>query len=546
MTESIQVQKGVLQGDPSSPLLFNICFNPLLQILDTPSYRKMGYNWGNKVSQQTNWLQYADDAALVSKDLKGAQGLTNLFETWCSWSKMEIRLDKCNSFGMVKKEKNYNQILPKISISKGGITPTPIGGSFKYLGRIFDFDMKGEIEKHELVAKLSNLLKITTDLNIRPQMKLKIFDSYIVSQISFSLRVCNFTSTWVAESLDALCIQHIRKWIEAPISSCVSEWLISPKGRCGMGIPSLKNRFERLTLSKRASLKNSPNENIKDLWKESNNKNVNADSLLLQNDKNKAAKILSRQQEDTAANHVSELPYQGKVTKTVLENCSEDMVLNWSSTINSLPGFLFNFVRKAMQLQLPTLANLMRWGRGSSNLCTLCNSIQTNKHVLSNCNHPDVLKRYTTRHNKILELLAHWFTDNVNKDTSVYVDLPCSSFKQTIDLFTTYRPDIVLVRNNKALVIELTVCHETNLNTSRDYKRGKYKDIAKYKTVLIKDHGVFLSTLEITTLGFLQINETELKYFVPTKFNKNFISTLIKSAVQSSFDIYSHRDVPDV
>ena len=479
--------------------------------------------------------------------------------------------------------------------------------------------MKGEIEKHELVAKLSNLLKITTDLNIRPQTreppwwgksarlpswrvrqgfkahcghwltavrayghkgvpkpqtkslialtfkrgtvqatavgvvtlkplqtKLKIFDSYIVSQISFSLRVCNFTSTWVAESLDALCIQHIRKWIEAPISSCVSEWLISPKGRCGMGIPSLKNRFERLTLSKRAALKNSPNENIRDLWKDSNAKNVNADSLLLQNDKNRATKILSRQQEANAVNHVSELPYQGKITKTVLENCPDDVILNWSSTINSLPGFLFNFVRKAMQLQLPTLANLMRWGRGSSNLCTLCNSIQTNKHVLSNCNHPDVLKRYTTRHNKILELLAHWFTDNVNKDTSVYVDLPCSSFKQTIDLFTTYRPDIVLVRNNKALVIELTVCHETNLNTSRDYKRGKYKDIAKYKTVLIKDHAVFLSTLEITTLGFLQINETELKYFVPTKFNKNFISTLIKSAVQSSFDIYSHRDVPDV
>ena len=80
MTESIQVQKGVLQGDPSSPLLFNICFNPLLQILDTPNYRKMGYNWGNKVSQQTNWLHYADDAALVSKDLKGAQGLTNLLK----------------------------------------------------------------------------------------------------------------------------------------------------------------------------------------------------------------------------------------------------------------------------------------------------------------------------------------------------------------------------------------------------------------------------------------------------------------------------------
>ena len=64
----------------------------------------MGYIWGNKASQQANWLQYADDATLIAKDQKGAQGLTNLFEAWCRWSKMEIRLDKCSSFGMLKKD----------------------------------------------------------------------------------------------------------------------------------------------------------------------------------------------------------------------------------------------------------------------------------------------------------------------------------------------------------------------------------------------------------------------------------------------------------
>ena len=124
-------------------------------------------------------------------------------------------------------------------------------------------------------------------------------------------------------------------------------------------------------------------------------KNVYVDSLLLENDRKKAAQILLNHQNETAINHIIELPYQGKVTKTLIENCSKDVILNWSSTINILPGFLFNFVRKAMQLQLPTLANLVRWGSASSNICPLCKNVQTNKHVLSNCNHPDVLKRYT-------------------------------------------------------------------------------------------------------------------------------------------------------
>jgi hypothetical protein len=150
ITDPIQVQKGVLQGDPCSPLLFNICFNSLIQILNTPNYTKMGYTWGNKVSQQSNWLQYADDAALISSDQKGAQGLANLFQTWCAWAKMEIRIDKCSSFGMMKKGSNYSQILPNISVNSGNIPSTPLGDSFKYLGRMFSFDMKGDSEKTDI------------------------------------------------------------------------------------------------------------------------------------------------------------------------------------------------------------------------------------------------------------------------------------------------------------------------------------------------------------------------------------------------------------
>jgi hypothetical protein len=228
-TAPIQVQRGVLQGDPSSPLLFNICFNSLVKIMDSPNYKKLGFIWGNKGTQTANWLQYADDAALISKDQKGAQGLANLFESWCSWAKMDIRLDKCSSFAMMKKDSTYCQILPKLSINSGNIPPTPLGESFKYLGRSFDFDMKGELEKAEITEKLDKLMKSTSELNVRPQTKLKIFNRFISSQISFSLRVCNFTATWVSETLDAICLRNIRLWIEAPISSCVAEWLISPK-----------------------------------------------------------------------------------------------------------------------------------------------------------------------------------------------------------------------------------------------------------------------------------------------------------------------------
>jgi hypothetical protein len=43
LTDPILVERGVLQGDPWSPQLFNLCFNSLVKVLDSPSYRKLGY-----------------------------------------------------------------------------------------------------------------------------------------------------------------------------------------------------------------------------------------------------------------------------------------------------------------------------------------------------------------------------------------------------------------------------------------------------------------------------------------------------------------------
>jgi len=546
ITVPIQVQRGVLQGCPASPLLFNICFNSLIKILDSPNYKKLGYIWGKKSTQTTNWLQYADDAALIASDQKAAQGLASLFDSWCSWAHMEIRLDKCNSFGMMKQKSLYSQILPNISINSGKIPPTPIGDSFRYLGRIFDFNLKGELEKNDILSKLTRLLQITTDLKIRPQTKLKIFDRFIVSQISSSLRICNFTATWISETLDPLCIKSIRLWIEAPISSCVSEWLISPLSKCGMSIPSLKNRFEKLNLSKRAALKNSPNENIRYLWADSSTQNINSDSLLINNSASEAQKQLNKTQKEEAVLHLTGLSYQGKSIRVVTENLGVSTISNWSKIINSLPGFLFNFTRKAIQSQLPTLANLVRWGRALSNLCPLCHGVQSNKHVLSNCSHPDALTRFTNRHNKILDLLAAWFASKLSNKSTIFVDLPGSKYMQVTDLFTSVRPDLAIVNEKSVLILELTICHETNLVSSKLYKETKYKDLDSFKTGIIADHNLILTTCELSVLGFLQFDKTVFKKFDIPMFDDIIITSIAKSVIQSSFDIYTHRDVENV
>src|SRR6266516_2505491 len=125
------VRRGVLQGDPCSPLLFNICFNSLMRLLETPGYKQIGYFWGKSQHQQCSWLQYADDALIIANSLKTAQVLVHLFESWCDWAKIDIRLDKCLTFGAVMKNNRFQQILPSINLrDKGMIPAVPLGESF--------------------------------------------------------------------------------------------------------------------------------------------------------------------------------------------------------------------------------------------------------------------------------------------------------------------------------------------------------------------------------------------------------------------------------
>ena len=70
-TEFIKVEKGVLQGDPCSPLLFNLCFNLLMQVLTKPELKNLGYFWGPKhATFESSWLQFADDAAIISNSTR--------------------------------------------------------------------------------------------------------------------------------------------------------------------------------------------------------------------------------------------------------------------------------------------------------------------------------------------------------------------------------------------------------------------------------------------------------------------------------------------
>ena len=86
-----------------------------MKLISQPKYEQLGYFWGPN-ARVRSWLQFADDTALISKNVKAAQSLIDLNIAWCRWTGMEIRTDKCISFGMRKTRRRLRTIPTKFDI----------------------------------------------------------------------------------------------------------------------------------------------------------------------------------------------------------------------------------------------------------------------------------------------------------------------------------------------------------------------------------------------------------------------------------------------
>ena len=81
-TPFIAIGRGVLQGDCLSPLLFNMSFNTFIQHIKFEKYSQLGFWKFNKYGIPCNpihWLQFVDDAAVISSQEKENQILLNRF-----------------------------------------------------------------------------------------------------------------------------------------------------------------------------------------------------------------------------------------------------------------------------------------------------------------------------------------------------------------------------------------------------------------------------------------------------------------------------------
>ena len=182
------------------------------------------------------------------------------------WAQTIIRVDTCTKFG-IKKFSTYSmQFQPELIINNELVPPIQKGASFRYLGRHFNFEMNNDEHISSLKSSFSNFPSKIDSLPILPQNKLRLYQTYILSKVSWDFTVTNISKTWVIQNLDNIVSRNIRELLELPISA-TSSGIILSKNQFGLSLQLPSMKFLQCQAVQRNILKSSLNENIRSLWK---------------------------------------------------------------------------------------------------------------------------------------------------------------------------------------------------------------------------------------------------------------------------------------
>ena len=100
---------------------------------------------------------------------------------------------------------------------------------------------------------------------------------------------------------------------------------------------------------------------------------------------------------------------------------------------------------------------------------------------------------------------------------------------------------MAIVSPRKIVIGELTVCHETNLQKSRDYKLQKYVNLEAARASEFRSRPVSVHTIEVSTLGFVVVEPSLFTNGGIPSFDPNLIKDLSRAAILASKSIYNNR-----
>lgn len=216
--------RGILQGSPLSPLLWNLLVDDLLHVLNEGA---LGLPRG---------VFYADDGALLYTDLNEVQVMLGYVKEWCARNGIELNVRKCGHVTGDAEGGAYwgERMIPRVE-------------EYKYLGfpvRASGVDFESHVERRMNAAVLRAGMMARHSDRWGVAHRLRAYREYLAPVIEYGAPL---VWAWGSKSPD--------RWAHASVGwKELVQWIAHGKAAWRvsqnlLGLPSLEDRFETLHMT---------------------------------------------------------------------------------------------------------------------------------------------------------------------------------------------------------------------------------------------------------------------------------------------------------
>jgi uncharacterized protein YaaW (UPF0174 family) len=523
-TKTIKIEKGVFQGSPISPLLYNLSTDFILQELTEPDIaNEFGFRLGEDLNC-VSVLGFADDTVLIANSKTSAEILTSMAINRFKEIGLEINFKKSHAICLEK------GLISKIKLVSGDEEIQSISKEekIKYLGVILCDDII--FNSNDIMIKLTeNLNQLSKSILLSADQKLNIVNQYISPTLIYPLQTAKLKEIpkkFLNEG-DKIIRSCVREILQLP-GDTPNSFLYSDKKYKGLGIIRLEweayiQQFNKCILLENSKVKLIP--------------------LSYEEEKNIILKTLNVNYSEFEGIHIHKI--RGHHLRKILKNKEFEI---WESHPQKGKGVtLFKEVpianswvyrknglsasewRDCLKMTCNVVSVRTVPGRGpNTNRCRHCNEFETLAHVLGSCRHNDLL--INKRHNDVRKIIA----DELRKlELEVYEEVNCTS-----ESGSTRRIDIIAIdrKNNKGWIVDPTVRFETTI--------GQPKEVDEEKKAIYEPTVPFFEkkyTIEnLTVIGLLFGSRGTLnkdytyfrkKFKIPKLIDQVLVTSILKNSV---------------
>jgi Reverse transcriptase (RNA-dependent DNA polymerase) len=487
-SQKIKILRGVKQGDPLSSLLFNLVIDEIFDVI--------GDKFGYEVSpgNTTNAKCFADDLVLVSGSKIGMGQLLETVTSILGERGLQINPSKCISIGLAKGYKGKKSKIENEPLFHIKNTPIPMLGYIdnltKYLG--IQFSSIGAVDDNFVWKYVKETISKIEKVRIKPHNKIEFLRNNVIPRFIYMLTYTDLYPKML-HKVDRYVRQSIRRILHLSVGLSNEFFYLSIKDG-GLQIPNLHDIVSIAKIKLYRNIKLSGDVVLKQLIETQGSYLHERFLNEMQLGGIQPANEIIARRIDIEKNR--RIAYSRKIHGVGFEIFSTAPQQNrWlSGTDRFMNARTYIQAIKLRTNSLETRVTCTR-GQSGSKICRLCGKgNESLMHVLQVCDKTRGL-RYT-RHHEICRTVAEKM---LAQGYEVFRE---QSYNDGTKSIVHSRPDIVIVKNRKAIVLDVTTVYErtgASFVSSYDNRVSRYKPLEplimqKHDCDAVEFHGLTVGT----------------------------------------------------